>query len=90
MSGIHLFISGLVQGVGYRAWVLHTASNKKLTGWVKNLADGRVEIMAEGKPDVLQEFIRLCRKGPAAAKIENVTIEEIKPTHDFTDFGVVY
>ena len=68
----HLIVSGLVQGVGYRAWVARTASKMGLNGWVRNLADGRVEILVDGPSDVVSQFEPLCRKGPPHAGVTDV------------------
>ncbi|PLZ08672.1 acylphosphatase [Fischerella thermalis] len=75
----HLFISGRVQGVGYRFATLDTASQLGLSGWVRNLPDGRVEAVFEGVQEVVEEMIRWCHQGPPAAMVKDVVVEYEKP-----------
>ncbi|WP_213978851.1 acylphosphatase [Sphingomonas sp. dw_22] len=67
-----IFVSGRVQGVGYRDWVVRTAQRTGLTGWVRNLKDGRVEILAAGEEDALNALIEGCREGTPLARIDHV------------------
>ncbi|MGB3495104.1 MAG: acylphosphatase, partial [Elainellaceae cyanobacterium] len=60
----HVYISGRVQGVGYRASTTDAAALLKISGWVRNLQDGRVEALFEGSADHVEEMIRWCHKGP--------------------------
>ncbi|OKH15334.1 acylphosphatase [Fischerella major NIES-592] len=75
----HLFISGRVQGVGYRFATVDTASQLGLSGWVRNLPDGRVEAVFEGVQEVVEEMIRWCHQGPPAATVKDVVVEYEKP-----------
>ncbi|MEA5504892.1 acylphosphatase [Halotia wernerae UHCC 0503] len=75
----HVFISGRVQGVGYRYATVDTASQLGLTGWVRNLLDNRVEAVFEGAREVVEEMIRWCHSGPPAAVVKDVVIEYEKP-----------
>lgn len=70
----HLFVSGRVQGVGYRASTWDMAQLLKLNGWVRNLRDGRVEAVFEGTPTQVEEMIRWCHQGPPAAVVKEVTV----------------
>lgn len=90
MRRVHLIVSGNVQGVGYRAWVLRRTQGKHLVGWVKNRDDGTVEIVAEGEKKVLEEFIDDCRKGPDVAWVANIEILREQATGEFTGFEVIY
>ncbi|MGF1495683.1 MAG: acylphosphatase [Elainellaceae cyanobacterium] len=72
---VHVFISGKVQGVGYRAAASDTAALLKVNGWVKNLRDGRVEAVFEGQQEQVEEMIRWCHKGPPAAAVREVVVE---------------
>jgi acylphosphatase len=65
-------IQGRVQGVGYRAWVEHQARAHHLEGWVRNRRDGSVEALFAGPVDVVSNMVTLCRRGPAAARVEAV------------------
>lgn len=67
-----IFVSGRVQGVSYRDWVVRTAQRLGLTGWVRNLRDGRVEILAEGEEGAIGALVDACREGPPLARVEDV------------------
>jgi acylphosphatase len=69
---VHLFVSGRVQGVGFRFFAINRAHTYGITGWVKNLYDGRVEIEAEGKKQNLLLFLDDIRIGPRSAHVSNV------------------
>ena len=84
----HVFVSGLVQGVGFRAFVKANADELKLTGWVKNLADGRVEAVIEGPAGNVAALIEKLKRGPAAAKVDKVDVADEKPTGEFKTFDV--
>ena len=68
----HWFVSGQVQGVGFRAFTYESATDLKLTGWVRNLTDGRVEVVAEGKAKVIEELLEKVKKGPAGSRVDAV------------------
>jgi len=90
MKRVHCIISGDVQGVGFRAWVLHIARDKHLVGWVKNREDGAVELVAEGPRDFLEEFVTVCQHGPEVAWVEHVAATWGEATKEFIGFEVVY
>lgn len=75
----HLFVSGRVQGVGYRYATVDTAIGLGLGGWVRNLPDGRVEAVFEGMQDVVEEMIRWCHVGPPAAMVKDVIVQYEEP-----------
>ncbi|MBW4633343.1 MAG: acylphosphatase [Iphinoe sp. HA4291-MV1] len=75
----HVFISGRVQGVGYRYSTVDTATQLRLTGWVRNLPDGRVEAVFEGSQEVVEDMIRWCYQGPPAAMVKEVLVEYEEP-----------
>ncbi len=77
MSGAirRVAIAGRVQGIGYRAWVEHQARARHLEGWVRNRRDGGVEALFAGPADVVAEMVALCRRGPAAARVDTVQDE---------------
>ncbi|WP_417831543.1 acylphosphatase [Terasakiella sp.] len=70
----HLKITGRVQGVWYRAWTRETALTLEIDGWVRNRMDGSVEALIHGEEDKLTKLIELCRKGPPAAKVDDVIV----------------
>jgi len=76
MNARRLFIAGIVQGVGYRDWMVVRARALGLDGWVRNLADGRVEALLSGPEAAIEEMLRACRRGPPAAVVERI-VEEI-------------
>ncbi|WP_448502040.1 acylphosphatase [Sphingomonas sp.] len=67
-----VYVSGKVQRVGYRDYVIREAHRLGVTGWVRNLHDGRVEMLIAGGDDVLARFLDACRSGPALARIDNI------------------
>ena len=71
----HLFISGRVQGVFFRACTREEAQKYKITGWVKNLWDGRVEAVLEGEEGAVQSMISWCHSGPSHAAVTDVSVE---------------
>ena len=86
MKQVHLLISGFVQGVGYREFVNREARKLGLTGWVRNLSDNRVEVIAQGEQDSLKKLIKICEKGPFLADVQNVAIEWQEPSENFIEF----
>jgi acylphosphatase len=71
-----LRIHGRVQGVFYRAWSRETARALDLRGWVRNRADGTVEMLVVGDPDAVDRMIAICREGPPAARVEHIDVAE--------------
>ncbi len=69
-----MVITGVVQGVGYRAFAERRASNLGLTGWVRNRADGSVEALVEGERDKIEELLTHCRRGPTLSQVEDVEV----------------
>jgi len=69
---LHALISGRVQGVGFRYFVAQCFGSKKIFGWVRNLHDGRVELLAEGKKDDLEFLLAKVSMGPSSSYVENV------------------
>jgi len=84
----HIFIKGKVQGVFYRDWTLQKARALGLTGWVKNLEDGRVEAVFEGSKQKVTEIVENCREGSVLAKVEHVDALWEVATGEFSSFGI--
>lgn len=74
-----LLVSGRVQGVGFRAFVAEAAGRLGLAGWVRNLADGRVEVLAEGTPGALDALAAACARGPLLARVDAVAASAAAP-----------
>jgi len=75
----HVFVSGVVQGVGYRYATVQQAEKLGLNGWVRNLSDGRVEAVFEGERATVEQMIRWCDRGPSAAIVKEVMVEMSEP-----------
>ncbi len=75
----HVFVSGTVQGVFYRATTRDTARERGIDGWVKNLADGRVEAVFEGPEDDVEAMVEWCHEGSPAADVDDVSAEYDDP-----------
>jgi acylphosphatase len=88
MATINLLIKGKVQGVYYRKTAREKAKELNITGWVKYISGGRVEIMATGTEGAIKEFIEWCKKGPEKAVVENVIVTPLSE-EQFEDFTVV-
>ena len=86
----HVFISGKVQGVFFRAYTQEEARRLGLRGWVRNLPDGRVEAIFEGEEKALEEMIRWCHKGSPGARVTGVEVIEEPYTGEFSDFRIRY
>ncbi len=70
----HLFVSGRVQGVSYRWFVLDVANTLNLAGWVRNLPDSRVEAVFEGNREAIEKAILKCRQGPPASRVHDIDV----------------
>jgi len=90
MKRVHVFISGTVQGVCYRAETWRYAKNLNLKGWVRNLRDGRVEAVFEGTDDAVNTMIAWCKAGPSLAAVSNVDVIDEPVLGNLTDFTVRY
>jgi acylphosphatase len=87
-KGLRLLIDGRVQGVGYRWFARNAGRELGLTGKVRNLPDGRVEIHAAGDPDKLAELIGRLREGPPAARVQSIAEEELATIPDWDRFDI--
>jgi acylphosphatase len=88
---MHLSITGRVQGVGFRAFVTAEARARGLRGWVRNRRDGSVEALAIGEPDAVAALIERCRRGPPAARVNDVATAPASDdgTSSFSDYPTV-
>ena len=74
MVRAHLFISGIVQGVGYRYRCHREAASRDLVGWVRNLPDGRVEALFQGPRETVDGMIQWCYRGPSEARVSDIEV----------------
>jgi acylphosphatase len=86
----HLFIDGRVQGVFYRAFTREIAHTLRLSGWVRNLRDGRVEAVLEGEKNVIQQAIQKCYAGPPGARVSNIEVQWEHYTGEENGFLIRY
>ncbi len=87
---VHVWITGRVQGVFFRAYTRDAAHTIGVTGWVRNLPDGRVEAVFEGEPDKVERMIEWCRKGSPMSRIESVDLLEEIYTGDFDRLAITH
>jgi acylphosphatase len=85
---LHLLIEGRVQGVGYRWFARQAGRELGLTGKVRNLPDGRVEVHAAGDPDQLARLIDRLREGPPAARVTGIAEEELATVPGWESFDI--
>jgi len=86
----HIKVTGRVQGVYFRSTAREVAMEMGITGWVRNVPDGSVEIVAEGEKEKIEKFIKWCWKGPPLAIVENVEVKWEEYKNEFKSFEVRY
>ena len=86
----HVFVSGRVQGVFFRSETRFHARRLGVTGWVRNLPDGRVEAVFEGEEEAVKELIEFCKVGPVGARVTNVEVRWEEYRGEFNDFRIIY
>ncbi|MCZ6680754.1 MAG: acylphosphatase [Candidatus Poribacteria bacterium] len=86
----HILISGRVQGIGFRYFTKQNAMQLGIHGYAKNLPDGTVEVVAEGDNATLDQFMTILRKGPPAAKVDDVKVEARPFSGEYTTFEIRY
>jgi acylphosphatase len=84
---VHLFVSGDVQGVGFRWYCRDEALERGVGGFVRNLPDGRVEAAFEGDADAVEALVDWCRSGPRSATVTSMDVQEEDPVGE-TEFGI--
>lgn len=88
MKRVKVLISGIVQGVAFRASIRHKAILLDLKGYVKNLDSDKVEAVFEGLDEKVDEMIKYCKKGPMLSKVENIKIKEDNSKEKFDGFEI--
>ncbi len=84
----HIVVSGVVQGVGYRFFAQRVATELGITGYVRNLPDGRVEVVAEGKQGLMNSFIEELRRGPWSAHVSKINVDTSQYRAEFNRFTI--
>ncbi len=90
MNTLFIRVSGVVQGVGYRYFIMQVARRLGLTGYVKNLYTGEVEIVAEGDSSALNQLIEEAKVGPASSDVRDMHIEWKEPASGFSGFDIQF
>lgn len=90
MRRVHVWITGRVQGVAFRAYTQYQANLLGLVGWVRNLPDGRVEAVFEGEDHLVEAMLLWCAQGPPAARVSRVETHEEPPSGADRDFRILY
>ena len=90
LKALWVKVHGRVQGVGFRFFTLNQAKKLALTGYVRNMIDGTVEVVAEGDEDNLKILLKLLKKGPPASYVTNVETKYITVTGNYNRFNLEY
>jgi acylphosphatase len=86
----HVFVNGRVQGIFFRQETKHEADRHGVSGWVRNLADGRVEAVFEGEEEAVKALIEFCKRGPPMARVTSVDLTWENYTREFDGFKIKY
>jgi len=89
-SSVHIFVTGKVQGVFFRQATKVIATKNNVTGWVKNLESGQVEILLEGDSKNVDSVTDWCHNGPANSRVDEIKIEQQKFSGEYSNFEVLY
>ena len=86
----HVFVEGRVQGVFFRYETSRIAKSLDVKGWVRNLPDGRVEVVFEGEKENVEEMVKFCRRGPPGAQVDDVEVKWETYRGEFSGFEIRY
>ena len=86
---VHIFIEGKVQGVFYRSWLKGQAESLGLTGWVKNLEDGRVEAIIQGPKEKVEDLVQKCRQGSSVSRVSHTDVIYEEVVDDLIGFSII-
>lgn len=92
MEVAHIFVSGFVQGVGFRRFIQHVSKKNNVNGWVTNLIDGRVEAILQGRTEDIEKVIKACKKGAFLSEVKELEVkwEEVRGnTYNFNEFKII-
>ena len=85
----HLLISGKVQGVGFRHWLYMKATEKKISGWVKNKITGEVEVLLIGNDEDVNNIIKQCERGPSSSNVTQIRIQDYQQEYFKKSFDIL-
>jgi acylphosphatase len=88
MARARIVVGGRVQGVAFRQHALEEAQRLRLTGWVRNLPDGRVEALAEGEKEGVESLVAWCRHGPRLARVDDIRVTWEPARGEHADFRI--
>ncbi len=88
MHRIHIWVSGVVQGVGFRYFTVKKARELGVTGWVRNTPDGKVEVAAEGEKWQLEELAESLKVGPSSSNVSGIDVQKEQYQNEFNRFEV--
>ena len=89
MKSIHIIITGVVTGVGFRWWLKKEAEKRKLYGFVKNRAENEVEAALLGHEKDVNDILKLCRKGSTSSNVESITIKDYQQEYFKKSFDIL-
>lgn len=87
---LYCLVSGRVQGVNFRSWTKSQAHKHGVTGWVRNLPDGKVEVKAQGEEQNLDSFKEELNRGPTASKVDNLECQFVEEEKEYKSFDVSF
>jgi len=90
LKTLEVIVRGRVQGVGYRAFAVKNAKKFGIVGYVENLPDGAVKVIAQGEENILNFFVRTLKQGPFFSTVKEYAVAEIEHSKDYEDFIVLY
>ena len=90
MKNLEIIVLGRVQGVCYRAFVLHKANELKIKGYAKNLMNGNVKVIAIGEDNAMNIFITMLKEGPSMARVDDIQTSEIIIGEEYSGFSIKY
>lgn len=85
---VHVYVTGIVQGVSFRYYTMQEAARSGVSGWVRNLPDGRVEAVIEGDEVGVDRMLAWCREGPRSARVDHLEVLPETPTGEFQGFRI--
>ena len=89
MKSVHIIITGVVTGVGFRWWLKKEAEKRRIYGFVKNRTEDEVEALLLGHEKDVEDVVKLCRKGPTSSKVKSIKIEDFQQEYAKKSFDIL-